>query len=278
MRLRYFLVTLAALTLCCGCTNGSSSNLAENTQGDTTADSSTLISTKAKVAETFRFVVVGDSHSDTVDYQKVLEAATAEGPDFIIHVGDLTRVGDTGDLRKAKQLLDQTGISYYAIPGDHDVVNSKNTDNFQSVFSQPYQAFDHNGFRFILLDNSNSQSSFGEQQWKFIRTEVETSEPLVLFMHNPLSNPLIIKHTMEETAAGKQDSHDLLSLLQDKQVAQLFSGEMHFFQQYVVGNNFPLTIVGTAGTFETAILAEYCLAIAYDDGTIAASTKVVVRK
>jgi len=225
--------------------------------------------------ETFRFVLVADSHSDNDTLAQILEQAKADAPDFVIHLGDLTRVGGEEELETAKQTLNRSGLRYYVLPGDHDIVRAGGTEYFENVFGAPYESFTHGGWEFILIDNSDIDVSFDTVQADWLNTLSQTTTPKIALMHNPPEHTLFRAHTMEETDTGKTKSATLQTALVAANVKQVFAGEMHIFQQYVLSGGLPITLAGAAGTPTNPFSPQYVLVLVYNDASLSIEQKLL---
>jgi len=55
-------------------------------------------------------------------------------PDAIIHCGDITHFGTKEDFLFGKEVLDATGIDWYAVPGNHDSYTEEIKNEMQEMF------------------------------------------------------------------------------------------------------------------------------------------------
>jgi len=55
-------------------------------------------------------------------------------PDVIIHCGDFTHFGTIMDFEYGKEILDATGIDWYAVPGNHDTYSDEIVNEMRSLF------------------------------------------------------------------------------------------------------------------------------------------------
>lgn len=224
----------------------------------------------------FSFAVFADSHADEEYYPALLELAVSDTPDFLIHLGDLTRVGGEDELKAAKKLLDDTGLLYYVIPGDHDIVAAEGTSAFRSVFGYDQTSFDHGGYDFILIDNSDPSVSFGSEVWQWLGSGILDERPAFIFMHYPIEHPLLNLHTMHEEEAGAEDARRLLELLAGHDIRQIFAGEMHSYMRYTIGDSdLELTILGAAGPYNNPSSPQYLLVMVYNDGALDLTTRTL---
>ncbi len=221
----------------------------------------------------FKFAIVADSHEDEVAFPMVLERIKGEGVNFLIHLGDLVNAGELEKLKQAKSFLDNTGISYYVIPGDHDYnwQPEHSLANFKQVFGveQIYSSFEHGGFFFILFDNSDNTNEVDVTQMKWLKEQLEsmtrqpdnqTTSNTFFFSHKPFFNPYFPDKV--DTNGGT-----ILDLLAEYKVSQVFSGNVHYFARYSdPQTGIDITTVGAAGTYKNP-LPQYALVTVYEDGS-----------
>lgn len=190
----------------------------------------------------FRFLLLADTHNDNENLAKVLEQAKASYSDleFIIGLGDYTEVGTIDELKNAKKELDNSGLRYFLIPGDHDLWDCRNrnlpaVDCFREVFGPTYQAFVFENFKFILLNNSDNYIGFDADQQKWIADQLEKEEEtrgVFVFLHEPLFHPSST-HTMGWVEKSlKTQAGGLIFQLKEAEVEKVFSGDIHYFSEY----------------------------------------------
>lgn len=192
----------------------------------------------------FRFLIIGDSHSDTKYLTKALEQAKLTYPDlsFILGVGDYSEVGTVGELENAKAALDSSGLRYFLVPGDHDLWDARNqkldpVSNFNQVFGPQYQSFSNSGFHFILIFNSDNYSGLSENQFKWLNSEltkatVEKTKGFFIFLHEPLYHPSS-DHIMGRIEGKlKEQAKGLILTFKNAGVRAVVAGDTHYFSQY----------------------------------------------
>jgi predicted phosphodiesterase len=97
---------------------------------------------------------VADIHSDLAGLQTALYELSQEDIDALVVLGDLTAVGDIDSLQAVKEVLDTSSVTYYVLPGDHDLVQSVGSSNYTQIFGNPNQVIDVAGKTVLLMDNS----------------------------------------------------------------------------------------------------------------------------
>jgi 3',5'-cyclic AMP phosphodiesterase CpdA len=217
----------------------------------------------------FRFAIASDLHialSHTIQdsakrfhlvevsvpaFELILERLATLDIDFLLLPGDLTQDGEIDNHRWLSQRLAQLPYPVYVVPGNHDVIYPKGTDQVVGLadFPQYYQLFGytnpnqpyytHNilpGVRLIGL-NSNGFDDAGTQigyldpqqfDWlQHILADIEDELVLVMIHHNVIehlpgqaSNPLGRRYMLD-------NAPQLLKLLKQAGVRLIFTGHLH---------------------------------------------------
>lgn len=203
-----------------------------------------------------KFAVMSDIHSDWVNFKKALGKAKEDfGPasvetsarqGFVIITGDLTTVGEKKELIEAKKVLDESGLRYYVIPGNHDLwlSNKTNGNLFEQVFGKDFQSFKEGEVKFILINNGGYKG-VGEVGTEWLKAEVEECPKIIclVFMHMPLNHPNS-KHVMgEDNTKVTKEADEIRKLLVDSKVKELFAGHLHYYNVYDLGG-LKTTLVG----------------------------------
>lgn len=229
------------------------------------------------VAPSFRFLLVADSHSDNTNLKQAISQANEKFSDlkFIIGLGDYTEVGTVDELKVAKEILDNSSLRYFLIPGDHDLWDCRNkeqppTDCFKEVFGPPYQSFTFEDYVFLLLDNSDNYVGFNASQSDWITKELEKakgSKGIFVFVHTPLYHPSS-DHVMGWVQKElKAQAGSLLYQLKEAEVAKIFSGDIHFFSEYREPNTqIPMVTVGAVTIERNPQAPRYGVVTVYEDG------------
>lgn len=186
-----------------------------------------------------RIAVFADSHlaSSPAEYaenkdllQKAVDKAKSESADVIVHVGDISNLGLEEDLSDAKAILDNSGVKYYAIPGDRDLWKTVGTENFESVFGEDFHTFEVGGFKFVMLDNSANYSVIdGEVVGEF---ESELGGAEFVFLSQPLYHPnnIVMGVVDGETVVKvKEQADELLGMIRNSKVEAVIAGDHHSF-------------------------------------------------
>jgi UDP-2,3-diacylglucosamine pyrophosphatase LpxH len=122
--------------------------------------------------------------------------------DFLALTGDIFSFPSEAAVEWAKQKLDETGIPFAYVAGNHDWhyegmkgSSQKLRETWTAQHLAPmYQgkhplcaAYDFNGIRFVCVDDSTYEIL--PEQLEFFRAQTKSELPLVLLMHIPLFIP-----------------------------------------------------------------------------------------
>ena len=191
----------------------------------------------------FKICIISDIHQDLENLKKTGEKIKTSGCDKMFIIGDLTNYGDVESLKNVRDIINTFGIEYYAIPGDHDIADSLDSDNFNKVFGINYHVMEYEGVRFMLIDNSPNFTEISKTQMTWIQNNVGNvdfiviSQPLftqglnppfdVTYMGSMLNTPQD-DDIKEKQQLVKDQGQELLDLIRkNKQIKAIFAGEHH---------------------------------------------------
>jgi len=155
----------------------------------------------AVASEPFRFALFTDLHISSKNLQPaealvnaVNDVNASKNIDFVLVSGDVSNLGDTISLKKAKQMLDKLKIPYYILPGNHDLKwNEPQAGNFKQIFKSDKFSFKHKGFVFIgfttapLTKGSNGYIQKCDIDWtKAVLKKTGNKVPVLAVTHYPL--------------------------------------------------------------------------------------------
>lgn len=227
----------------------------------------------------FRFAVISDSHTDYAGLEKALNQAKSNGAKFVIGTGDYSDVGTVDELTKSKQKFDASGMTYYLTAGDHDLWDNRDkkvepSTNFTQVFGiAPYTAFTYENVRFILLYNADNYVGLDEAQLLWIEEELNklpTHNPklTLAFAHIPLFHPSSDHVMGKETPKLKNQAEHLMSIFKRKGVAEVITGDAHFFSRYrEPSNELPITSVGAVTSTRNPQAPRFAIVDVHEDGS-----------
>lgn len=226
----------------------------------------------------FSFLLVSDSHDDNANLAKALTQSKFSSPAFVIGLGDYTNVGTIDELRAVKRQFDIVGLRYFLIAGDHDLWDSrdKNQDsqvNFKSVFGPLYQSFEYQGFKFLLLDNSDNYKGISDEQKNWITAELEKAKQenlkgIFAFLSEPLFHPSSDHYMGKVDKDLKEQAQSLIYQLKDAGVKKVFSGDIHYFSEYEEPvTKLPMVTVGAVSLDRNLQAPRYAIVTVFEDGS-----------
>ena len=197
--------------------------------------------------------ILADSHvgNDKNEYienkthlARAVEKAKSLGADEIVHVGDVTNFGVLEDLRDAKEILDDSGIPYVAIPGDRDIAQTSNADNFVSVFGTDNHFFILAGHKFVAFNNSANYTLISQDKMTWFKNELDGADFVILSQPLYTEGVLVNCQYMGNSCEDQEDSDlkqkqlevkkqrdELLSLIRASDVKAVIAGDHHMSSQ-----------------------------------------------
>ena len=224
-------------------------------------------------ARSFNFLQLSDSHigfakAANPDARTTFREAIAkvgalrQQPDFIIHTGDITQLSRDDEFDDAEQMLRETGIPLFFIPGEHDMLDPDGGKAFLARFGKGtrgsgWYSFDHRGVHFVGLVNvadlkPGGMGNLGAEQLDWLKNDLAgraSSTPIVVFAHIPLWT------VYAEWGWGTDDSEQALTLLRRFGSVTILNGHIHQITQKVEGHiafhtarstAFPQPVAGSA--------------------------------
>lgn len=228
----------------------------------------------------FKFLLISDSHNDSINLQRSLAQAKQSYPDlqFIIGLGDYTDVGTLKELADAKSEFDLSGLRYFLIPGDHDLWDARDKgqdplNNFRQTFGPSYQYFTYQDFHFVLVNNADNYLGVGTEQINWVteqldKTNQDGTRGIFVFIHEPLFHPSS-DHIMGRVEKNlKHEAKNLINLFAEAKVNKVFSGDIHFFGEYIepeTGLN--MASIGAVTSARNPQASRYAIVTVMDDGS-----------
>ena len=157
-------------------------------------------------ADNFTFGVLGDSRDNPEKFRDILAAAAAQGPTFILHMGDITNLGRADEFAGAVAILQVCPAPVVVIPGNHDLETEKGRF-FEQVFGPLDFYFQAGAFRFICINNADDvlEGSFTRLPAGDAPSGLEGlaagDAPACIVMHLPPATAAIKEHVSVPTTA-----------------------------------------------------------------------------
>lgn len=187
-----------------------------------------------------KIALIADSHIDLENLKKTVEEIKEDKPDFIIGLGDYSAVGTREELFATKEILDKSKLKYYVIPGDHDLWDSRNKDkdplsNFKYVFGKDYQQITEKEVNFLLVNNADNYRGVDSNQMTWLLDKLKQTKNYklnLIFIHKPLYHPTSIHIMGQLSKQVDEQRKQLLDESAKTEVAEIFSGDLHFFNHF----------------------------------------------
>lgn len=199
------------------------------------------------------------------NFERFGEHLRRAAPDLVVNTGDISVNGadSRDDLVAARDLHDALGLSWRAIPGNHDIGDNQETAKKQpidaerharylDVFGEDRWVIDVPGWRLLgvnalLLGSDLAQAS---EQERFIADAVAglDGRPLALFLHKPLffADPGEADPTHLTVSPGpRQRLFDALGAVRPRVVC---SGHLHEYRESLIGDMHHVWAPGTSFT------------------------------
>jgi len=215
--------------------------VSSGTQGSANSKIYTEKNPKGNVV--LKICLISDIHQDEESLKKALEKVKQTGCKSIIVIGDITNYGDIESLRKIRNILDNAGIDYYAIPGDHDLAESVSVNNFNNVFGINYHMVEFSGIKFLIVDNSPNFTVMSSVERMWFENNIDKSDFVVLSQPlftdglNPPFNSIYMGSmvTVPEDVgmrkmqdSVKESGKEMLDIIEkNKNIKAVFAGEHH---------------------------------------------------
>lgn len=102
----------------------------------------------------FKFVVMGDNRGHHGVFKRALDDAMSHKPDFIIHLGDLSKDGKLRHYKRELTFIEKNiSIPFVFVVGNHDY-SSNGFISYSYIFGPLDFYFDIGKYRFICIDNN----------------------------------------------------------------------------------------------------------------------------
>ncbi len=225
-----------------------------------------------------KIALVADSHNDNQKLEQALKLSKDLGVKAVIGLGDYSDVGTQEELKASKAVFDNSKLPYYLTAGDHDLWDGRDKGvgadyNFVSSIGTPYQSFSISGVRFLVLYNSDNYQGLNSVQMRWLEGElqrIKESPPLLTlaFLHEPLFHPSSDHYMGKEKASLKDQAQKVTQMLKEAGVAEVFSGDTHFFTRYQEPKtNLKMTVVGALTSTRNLQAPRFATIDVYQDGS-----------
>lgn len=201
----------------------------------------------------FTFVQLSDSHigftkPPNPDARATFREAIAKvkalpaRPDFIIHTGDVSQLSRDDEFDDAAEMLKETGLPVFFVPGEHDMLDPDGGKAFLERFGKNsngagWYSFDHGGVHFIALVNvadlkPGGMGNLGSRQLAWLKGDLaglSPSTPIVVFAH------ITLWTVYADWGWGTDDAGEALKLLARFGSVTVLNGHIHQITQKIEG-------------------------------------------
>ncbi|MBI2620967.1 metallophosphoesterase family protein [candidate division WWE3 bacterium] len=193
------------------------------------AGGSTAAESESEKKILFRAAIFADVHSDVENLKAALDKSADESVSAIFLLGDETDLGLVDDLQKIKNVMDESGIRYYAIPGDRDLWKTVGTQNFSDVFGDNYHTLTVNDTKFVVLDNSANYSVIPVELFDWFVGEVGDADFVLLSqpLYHPSNDRIMGVVDGEEVPDVRKQARELLEMIRKTDVRAVIAGDHH---------------------------------------------------
>ncbi len=187
-----------------------------------------------------KIAILADIHNDVVSLKTALEKAKSRGVEIVVLAGDLTISGNKSELIKIKNVLDESGMKYGVVPGNHDLY--KGVGEYESVFGDDYGIVYMGAHgnapvqKKIILINNGSWKGLGEDQFEWIKSHAGECKKIfcLAVMHMPLDHNYS-EHVMgEDNEKVTAEAEELNKLLVENGVKYAVTGHLHYATMYTI--------------------------------------------
>lgn len=227
-----------------------------------------------------KFAIISDTHSDTERTDRAVKQIRALGLKYIVHTGDWTTVGTREELLTQKEIFDNIALPYWGVMGDHDRWQSQER-NFESIFGKRYEAIEKNNILHILMDSSDLNNGFGEEQlsWLELLLKKNPESRKLIFMHLPPYHPSSDRTVSSKggtSAIRDQEVDRFLNLIKDQNVLAIFSGDHHLSASYTEPKTSVRIFISGAATADRNLQTpRWSLVEVHENGFISFSDQVI---
>ncbi|MFH1725017.1 MAG: metallophosphoesterase [Elusimicrobiota bacterium] len=215
------------------------------------AQSALLKSLHPESNESFTFAVIGDVEGGRFPWQRwwspgkdaflrQLRAIHAQSPDLIVQLGDFVSKGTAENYGAYLRLIgEEVSLPMFHVIGNHDRSRPNGEADkslYRALFGEGDYSFDHNGWRFVAVDSSDSR--LGSAQLAWLDRELETPLRKVVFTHVvpaflegrlQSTGPADISAQFRGSGFFKEGSERFGEIMSERAVERVYMGHIHAF-------------------------------------------------
>jgi predicted phosphodiesterase len=162
-----------------------------STNGQLLGSDNVFRSAAVPTQTTFSFVAFGDTRTDAINHQKVVNSILSLSPDFVLHMGDMVENGSVSSqwttfFNIERDLIRQAPL--YGVLGNHEQNSPLYFEAFHLPGNERWYSFDYGNVHFIGLeiDGYASYAPGSEQMLWLANDSAQTRQTWkVVFFHIP---------------------------------------------------------------------------------------------
>lgn len=183
----------------------------------------------------FKLAIMADSENDSASLKTALQKAKENGVEAVFFLGDYTNWGDKESLQEAKNVMDASEITYYSLPGDHDLAksvqsgDSSGISNFKDIFGNDFYSVNIKGFRFVALNNSANYSTINADLVDWFEKELPDADFVLLSqpLYHPILNKVMGIVDGKQVVEVRKQALVLLEAIRKSRVKAIIAGDQH---------------------------------------------------
>ncbi|MBC7253371.1 MAG: metallophosphoesterase [Actinobacteria bacterium] len=190
----------------------------------------------------FSFLVCGDPHGRTDLLARIISQA-GEG-EFLVVLGDISTGRGVEEMRRMRDFLDHSGMTYHVIPGDNDMPGGS-LKAFWEVFGPDYYSLDVQDTHLVFLNDAVPGVGCPPRELSWLREDLAGARGklIIAFAHVPPGAPVDIGKS-GFVAQESESNLEMKELLTAAGAAAIYCGHIHAYMLYASG---PPRVVVTGG-------------------------------
>jgi hypothetical protein len=211
---------------------GLSDSKNDGTSQSSVAASSTAVNSKADEPGKeilMKVAILADVHEFNGNLVKALQLAKQAQVANVFFLGDYTDFGDVPKLTEAKKVMDAGGLSYYSLPGDHDLAQSSGPSNYIQVFGNDYFVVTLAGIKFVGLDNSANYTPISQDRLTWFNNQIEGANFILLAQPVYHSSSLSMMGIVngDVTPNVRAQAVEILKITEESGAKAVISADLH---------------------------------------------------
>jgi predicted phosphodiesterase len=204
-----------------------------DSNGDIASGESTILNGEDGRTLEYRLALMSDSEGDFENLEQALEKAKDLNAKKVLFLGDLSAFGEMDGLNEGKSVLEDSGLEYFIIPGDHDLAASDpaGDKNFKKVFDRTHQVVRVGDYKFVMFDNSKNFTPLTEQDFEWLDREIDDADIVILSqpLYHESINVVMGVVDGADIPGIKEQAEELLNMIRGFDVKTVISGDQHNF-------------------------------------------------